>query len=399
MTTNTPILPLDPLASRVSFVLVSSFHSFLFRILFRINSPQQQSAQRPAPAAAMIASKRKPSAEVQAAFETAETAPLLDYETPANSSSAALPESLFYGLSFPDVPTQAPVVNLPKPQPQPQQVYQQRKPEEFEQLPSAPVEQIRTQSPAVPEHTMTQQYQYQQHQHHQVQQQKAQEEDITADLSALYASMEPPVSAPMYPSLPSLKIDTDVRTQDTRTASTVRLATDAVGNEKLVQELLEENAKLSREVNDLRASLRVLVEDEAGSIPEATAASATAGAGSSSRTASYQHVASYDSDTSSEAEEQKTSQALAHSGAGVQPAATQRAETRLKYVCCGSCSQWLQAPVDKTFVYCPQCGSVNDCSSVERRNEEQQRQPAPARRLPTMPWYQQCFARLAQFGT
>lgn len=35
-----------------------------------------------------------------------------------------------------------------------------------------------------------------------------------------------------------------------------------------------------------------------------------------------------------------------------------------KYVCCGSCKQWLAAPRDANLVYCPGCEAVNDCSLV-----------------------------------
>jgi len=33
-----------------------------------------------------------------------------------------------------------------------------------------------------------------------------------------------------------------------------------------------------------------------------------------------------------------------------------------KYVCCGMCRQWLQAPRDARMVHCPMCRAINDCS-------------------------------------
>ena len=33
----------------------------------------------------------------------------------------------------------------------------------------------------------------------------------------------------------------------------------------------------------------------------------------------------------------------------------------IKYVCCGSCHQWLTAPVESRYVFCPTCEHVNAC--------------------------------------
>jgi LSD1 subclass zinc finger protein len=45
---------------------------------------------------------------------------------------------------------------------------------------------------------------------------------------------------------------------------------------------------------------------------------------------------------------QAQAQAQAQSGAS-----TSNEQAVLKYVCCGSCRQWLSSPRDATFVYCP----------------------------------------------
>jgi hypothetical protein len=38
--------------------------------------------------------------------------------------------------------------------------------------------------------------------------------------------------------------------------------------------------------------------------------------------------------------------------------------SNLKYVCCGKCKQWLSAPLDAVYVFCPGCQSVNNCNLV-----------------------------------
>lgn len=40
----------------------------------------------------------------------------------------------------------------------------------------------------------------------------------------------------------------------------------------------------------------------------------------------------------------------------------QQTQQQMKYVCCGNCRQWLSAPRDATYVYCPGCEAVNNCA-------------------------------------
>lgn len=49
----------------------------------------------------------------------------------------------------------------------------------------------------------------------------------------------------------------------------------------------------------------------------------------------------------------------------------------IKYVCCGTCRQWLLSPHGATYVFCPRCRSVNNCSLVSMQGEVQ---PAPQAR-------------------
>lgn len=48
----------------------------------------------------------------------------------------------------------------------------------------------------------------------------------------------------------------------------------------------------------------------------------------------------------------------------LQQTVTQEEQQTLKYVCCGNCQQWLSAPRNATYVYCPGCEAVNNCNLV-----------------------------------
>jgi LSD1 subclass zinc finger protein len=49
----------------------------------------------------------------------------------------------------------------------------------------------------------------------------------------------------------------------------------------------------------------------------------------------------------------------------------------LKYVCCGSCRQWLSAPIESQYVYCPGCESVNNCRT-DTQQSSTSTTPSPA---------------------
>lgn len=76
----------------------------------------------------------------------------------------------------------------------------------------------------------------------------------------------------------------------------------------------------------------------------------------------------------------------------------------VKYVCCGSCRQWLSSPRDANFVYCPGCGAVNNCnvkptepgsSSSTTPAPPSSVTRAPPRRVgENSPWYLQCIEKL-----
>eukprot|EP00603_Paraphysomonas_imperforata_P003277 CAMPEP_0114435042 /NCGR_PEP_ID=MMETSP0103-20121206/12603_1 /TAXON_ID=37642 ORGANISM="Paraphysomonas imperforata, Strain PA2" /NCGR_SAMPLE_ID=MMETSP0103 /ASSEMBLY_ACC=CAM_ASM_000201 /LENGTH=455 /DNA_ID=CAMNT_0001605009 /DNA_START=87 /DNA_END=1454 /DNA_ORIENTATION=+ len=82
---------------------------------------------------------------------------------------------------------------------------------------------------------------------------------------------------------------------------------------------------------------------------------------------------------------------------------TANEQASLKYVCCGSCRQWLSSPRDAAFVYCPGCGAVNNCNiKPTDANNTSTAPPAaptapPARRVgdrQNWPWYLQCVEGL-----
>lgn len=78
-----------------------------------------------------------------------------------------------------------------------------------------------------------------------------------------------------------------------------------------------------------------------------------------------------------------------------QSSSTASGNATVKYVCCGSCRQWLSSPRDATFVYCPGCGAVNNCNvrptDACKTSSERPTNAAPTRRVgERSPWYLQC---------
>ena len=55
-----------------------------------------------------------------------------------------------------------------------------------------------------------------------------------------------------------------------------------------------------------------------------------------------------------------STQQIAHAQSS---SANTQAQT-VKYVCCGSCRQWLTAPVESRYVFCPTCEHVNACNQT-----------------------------------
>lgn len=82
---------------------------------------------------------------------------------------------------------------------------------------------------------------------------------------------------------------------------------------------------------------------------------------------------------------------------------TANEQASLKYVCCGSCRQWLSSPRDAAFVYCPGCGAVNNCNIKPTDATNTATAPPvaptapPTRRVgdrQSWPWYLQCVEGL-----
>lgn len=62
-----------------------------------------------------------------------------------------------------------------------------------------------------------------------------------------------------------------------------------------------------------------------------------------------------------------------------------------KYICCGSCQQWISGPKLAKFVTCPGCSSVNDCTATRGEGSEEIRRVEAEGRLSSVPWYMKCL--------
>lgn len=69
-------------------------------------------------------------------------------------------------------------------------------------------------------------------------------------------------------------------------------------------------------------------------------------------------------------------------GLGIDSMSNAPAVLGQKYVCCGMCRQWLQAPLEATYVYCPRCNACNDCTQAQASN----RQAAVQQRIEPVPY-------------
>lgn len=66
----------------------------------------------------------------------------------------------------------------------------------------------------------------------------------------------------------------------------------------------------------------------------------------------------------------------------------------VKYVCCGACHQWLLAPKEATYVVCSRCQAVNNCNltPMNRRGENDSDRYLTIRRT-DLPWFLDCLVR------
>lgn len=112
------------------------------------------------------------------------------------------------------------------------------------------------------------------------------------------------------------------------TATTLqRPVEQAATSNHLIDELLQENSRLTEEVQ----SLRRLVAHQQSNVAATT-------------TGPRQNLAQ------SPATGQQVADTTNPPAAGV------------KYVCCGACRQWLLAPKEATYVVCSRCQAVNNCA-------------------------------------
>lgn len=99
------------------------------------------------------------------------------------------------------------------------------------------------------------------------------------------------------------------------------------------------------------------------------------------------------------AQQQNTvAQTQANSIAGISISdPTQPPREGVKYVCCGSCRQWLLAPKDAMLVACSRCEAINNCALLNETripqqhlaNQSYNNNPFPVQ----LPWFLDCFNR------
>lgn len=124
-------------------------------------------------------------------------------------------------------------------------------------------------------------------------------------------------------------------TATSATGSTQAVGTQQQGEQQsnsLVDELLEENTRLSSEISHLK----FLLSQQTASTPQ-----------TQQQQQSQQHAQQHQQHT------------------GVQINDTSRPPAAgVKYVCCGACRQWLLSPKDAVYVVCSRCEAVNNCQLV-----------------------------------
>lgn len=272
---------------------------------------------------------------------------------PEESASVGLPDNIFAGLQFPSVPTTKPVF-VPKSTPSSQQTVSVNV---VNQDTKQSVE-MRTVKPA------------------------SKPIDSRA-LSVLYQN-EPGDSSHLYPSIPAFQPSTLPATpqvgtmlspptqhQSTEVEESQPLLSSQHSNAEVFLDVFTENQRLIEELNRLQRDM----QNEDSVAPTVVRASSV----NSNRTVAaspHIHVSSTTANVQHGQQQMQQPQQANNVG--------------LKYVCCGSCRQWLSSPRDAAYVYCPNCQAINNCLPQPEGPER-----LPPRRLESStPWYLQCFERI-----
>lgn len=267
---------------------------------------------------------------------------------PEESTAVGLPDNIFAGLQFPSVPTTRPVYN-PKPTSQPSAT------SEVKQGVEQSVE-LRTVKPA------------------------SKPIDSRA-LSVLYQS-EPADSSHIYPSIPTYRPTVTASAPQVGTMLSPPINTSpemeesqplltSQSNADVFLDVFTENQRLIEELNRLQRDM----QDNDSVTPTVVRSSSASNTG---QRTPHIHISA------------PSSASVAHGQQQTQQS-PQTNDVGLKYVCCGSCRQWLSSPRDAAYVYCPNCQAINNC--LPQQAEAPQRLP-PRRLESTTPWYLQCFERI-----
>lgn len=158
------------------------------------------------------------------------------------------------------------------------------------------------------------------------------------------------VGSDFYPSLPDAptlaKYVPNTERTEVPLANSPLVVSQQETSPVLVNDLLDENTRLRRELEALRR------DPMPPAIPQPSAMMSS-GANSLGRVPTI-------SNPTPPTIQQQISRPQQQTAVGHNPPSSQHT----KYVCCGGCRQWLAAPRDANLVYCAQCQCVNDCSMV-----------------------------------
>ena len=119
----------------------------------------------------------------------------------------------------------------------------------------------------------------------------------------------------------------------------------------LVHELMSENCRLEDEVAFLRRALQQQQQDQQQQLQQRQHQQQTRSPSTGiSRSSAAQHSGG---------------EAISSPATGVQVSSTNpppHQQEGKKFVCCGKCRQWLEAPREANYVFCPGCESINNCA-------------------------------------
>ena len=219
----------------------------------------------------------------------------------------------------------------------------------------------------------------------------------STSLASLYAPATRPVTSLQYPDLSSLasapvavnQIDrnndredmseraallvppTAVRALRTETAATrPQFASNVGQSNELIHELMEENARLAEENAKLRVTINHIPLQVGGGAVQVQPAPGMLGQ-ACTRPQSNTHPTILPTASANHMESIMGSMGLGSIGAAIanpalgiriQGSHPPQGRDGIKYVCCGTCRQWLLSPRDAVYVFCPQCRSVNSCA-------------------------------------